>query len=88
MRIKGTIKTDKSLYISKIINYPADFFERYGIIRYRYQGNYKTVKLNKIKVDYEKSNYSYMEVPNEVTKANKVEFILLIRGVKYTFNLK
>jgi hypothetical protein len=41
MRIKGTIKTDKSLYISKIINYPADFFERYGIIRYRYQGNYK-----------------------------------------------
>ena len=79
---------DDSVYTSKYIICPADFFEQYGVIRYRYQGNYVTVKLNKINVNYNKENYCYMEVTKEVLKANKIELILLIRGVKYTFILK
>ena len=74
--------------MSKYIKCPADFFEQYGIIRYRYQGNYTNVKLKKIKVDYDVDNYSYMELTNEVLKANKIDLIVLIRGIKYTFNLK
>ena len=88
IKIKGNIEMDDSVYMSKLIKYPADLFEQYGIIRYRYQGNYKTVKLEKINVNYEKDNYSYMEVTKEVLKANKIELIILIRGVKYTFGLK
>ena len=88
LKIKGNIEMDESVYMSKLIKYPADLFEQYGIIRYRYQGNYKTVKLNKLNVSYDKDNYSYLEVTKEVLKANKIELIILIRGVKYTFNLK
>jgi hypothetical protein len=29
-----------------------------------------------------------MELTNEVLKANKIDLIVLIRGIKYTFNLK
>lgn len=88
LKIKANIKLDESVYLSKLINCPADFFEKYGIIRYRYQGNYYNVKLNKIDVDYDIDNYSYMELTNEVLKANKIDLIILIRGIKYTFNLK
>ena len=88
LKIKGNIKLDESVYLSKYIKCPADFFEQYGIIRYRYQGNYTNVKLKKIKVDYDVDNYSYMELTNEVLKANKIDLIVLIRGIKYTFNLK
>ncbi len=88
LKLKANIKMDNSVYLNKLIKYPADLFEKYGVIRYRYQGNYKTVKLNKIDVEYDRDNYSYMELTKEVTKANKIELILLIRGVKYTFNLK
>ena len=88
LKIKGTVKMDDSVYTSKYIKCPADFFEQYGVIRYRYQGIYKTVKMKKINVNYNKDNYSYMEVTKDVAKANKIEFIILIRGVKYTFSLK
>ncbi len=88
LKIKANIKVDDSIYMKNIIKYPADLFEQYGIIRYRYQGNYKTVKLEKINVNYNKDDYSYMELTREVLKANKIELILLVRGVKYTFNLK
>ena len=88
LKLKTNIKIDDSIYLKKIIEYPADLFEQYGIIRYRYQGNYKTVKLEKINVNFNKENYCYMEVTKEVLKANKIDLILLIRGVKYTFNLK
>ena len=44
--------------------------------------------LKKITVDYDVDNYSYMEIPKEVLNANKIDLIILIRGVKYTINLK
>lgn len=88
LKLKVKVKVDDSIYMKNIIKYPADLFEQYGIIRYRYRGNYKTVKLEKINVNFNKDDYCYMEVTKEVLKANKIELILLIRGVKYTFNLK
>ena len=79
---------DNTATMSKYINKPVDFFGYFGLINYRYLGNYKTSKLNKITTAYETDNYSYLEIPDEVANANKVKIIILIRGVKYTFNLK
>ena len=88
LKIAASMKIDDSIYMKKHIKIPADLFEYYGVIRFRYQGNYKSVKLKKINVDYNVDNYSYMEIPKEVLNANKIELIILIRGVKYTINLK
>ncbi len=88
LRIKGSIKLDNSVYFSRYIKTPSDFFEYYGIIRYRYLGEYKTTKLKKINVNYETNNYSYLEIPKEVRYSNKADLIILIRGIKYTINLK
>jgi hypothetical protein len=88
LKFKATIKMDQDVYLAKKIKIPADFFEKYAIIRYRYQGYYKSVKLTKIDVDYDKENYSYLEVSKEIENANKIELIFLIRGKKYTINLK
>lgn len=88
IKIKGSINMDQNVYISKYISCPADLLEYYGIIKYRYMGNYKEIKLKKINVKYEIDDYSYLEIPSEVEKANKIDLIILIRGVKYTINLK
>ena len=88
LRIKASLKLDDDIYMKKYIKIPADLFEEYGIIRYRYQGNYKSLKLKKINVDYDPDNYSYLEVSKEIESANKIELIIAIRGVKYTIILK
>lgn len=87
IKIKTTLELDQESSLTKFINNPEDLFEKYGILRYRYQGNYVSVKLTKIKADYDKSNYAYLQIPKSIETANKIELILLIRGVKYTFIL-
>lgn len=88
LKLKTNINIDQSVYFSKYINKPSDFFEHYGIIRYRYMGEYKNKKMTKINVGFETDNYSYMEVPKEIKEATKIDLIILIRGIKYTINLK
>ena len=88
LKIKASLEIDDDAYMKKYIKIPADLFEQYGIIRYRYQGNYKSVKLKKINVDYDPDNYSYLEVSKDIESANKIELIIAIRGVKYTIILK
>ena len=89
LKIDATLdKIDNDVYMSRFIKKPVDLFDYYGLIRYRYMGNYKLVKLNKIGVKYETDKYSYLEMPSEVLLANKIEFLIVIRGIKYTFNLK
>ena len=44
--------------------------------------------MTKINVGFETDNYSYMEVPKEIKEATKIDLIILIRGIKYTINLK
>ncbi len=88
LKLGATLNMDSSVYVNKFIKYPEDLFNYYGFIRYRNAGQYKTVELKKLNVDIEKNEYSYFEIPSEVEKSNKIELILLIRGVKYTFMLK
>ena len=88
IRFKSKLTLDDSLYINKYIKDSSDFLYYYGIIRYRYQGNYTNVKLSKIDMDFVSKEYIYMELPKEVEMANKIDLVLLIRGVKYTINLK
>ncbi len=79
---------DESVYMSKNIKIPADLFDYYGLLNYRIQGENKITKLKKINVSYKNESSAYLEIPSEVKDANKIELILLIRGIKYTFNLK
>ena len=74
--------------MKKNIKTSSDLFSYYGIIRYRYYGEYKNVKLEKLDADVNINSYAYLLIPKEVLKANKIELIILIRGQKYTFNLK
>ena len=88
IKIKTNLEVDETSIVSKYIKNAGDLFDKYGLISYRYQGSYKTVKLTKIKVDYQADNFAYMQIPKEVENANKASLILRIRGVKYTFPLE
>lgn len=88
LKIKSRLTLDENIYLNKIIRDPADLLALYGLITYRYQGEYKTSKLVKRDVDYDSQTYSFMEVPKEVIDANKIDLVILVRGVKYTINLK
>ena len=88
IRLKANYTSDNEMYASKLIKNTSDLLENYGIIRYRYLGEYKNVKLTKMNLDFKSDTYTYMEVPFEVSLANKMVLIIQIRGVKYTINLK
>ena len=88
LKIKSRLTLDENIYLNKIISDPADLLALYGLITYRYQGEYKTSKLVKREVNYDSQTYSFMEVPKEVVDANKIDLIILVRGIKYTINLK
>ncbi|MBR4178129.1 MAG: DUF4352 domain-containing protein [Bacilli bacterium] len=89
LRIESTLTmTKEDIYMKKKLKTSADLFNYYGIIRYRYLGEYKNVKLQKLDVDVNKNLYAYMLIPIEVKKANKIDLFIVIRGVKYTINLK
>ena len=89
LRIESTLTlTKEDIYMKRKIKNSADLFNYYGMIRYRYLGEYKNVKLEKLDVDVNNNVYAYMLIPIEVRKANKIELFIIIRGVKYTINLK
>ena len=88
IRFKGRLILDDSIYLNSVIKEPSDLYALYGMIEYRYQGEYKKAKLVKLDVDFNKQTNSYLTVTNEIKEANKINLVLLVRGVKYTFNLK
>ena len=88
IRFKASTNIDSSSYSGKYIKNASDLLYYYGIIRYRYLGNYKETKLSKMSLGFESKDYIYMEISKEVGLANKIDLILLIRGIKYTINLK
>lgn len=91
MKIVSTFEHSDELdpFIKKYINYSSDLIGYYGYLNYNIYGNNKSVKLIKISdSDFSPDNYSYFEVPTELKNANKIDLIILIRGSKYTFNLK
>ena len=83
LKLQTSLNMDKTVYVNKFITYPEDLLNYY-----KKSGKYKTTSLNKLDVDIEKNEYAYFEIPSELENATKIELILLIRGIKYTFVLK
>lgn len=88
LRIKARTTIDDNIYIKKYINDIADLITNFGKLEYRVYGKYKSTSISKISNKLSNSEYTYLEVPLELEEANKIEIILTIRGLKYTFVLK
>lgn len=88
LKITGTMEVDSSAGLDRYIKIPSDLYKYYGIIKYSSYGNVKSTYLTPIKVDYYEDEYSYFEVPSDMENANKIQLFLLIRGYRYTINLK
>lgn len=88
LKFSNTIEVDQYVYMSKYIKYPSDLLKYYGYIKYRYLGDNKVISISPMNVKYNNDKYSYIEVPSEISEANKIELIIQIRGIKYTITLK
>lgn len=88
LRLKNKTVIDQNVYISKYVTDLADIIETFAVVEYRAYGKTKQAKLTKIKNKLTTSEYVYLEVPEELENANKIEIILKIRGSKYTMVLK
>lgn len=88
LKLKTTLSMDESLYINKFIKSSSDLLDYYGSLKYRVHGLYKHADLEVIKAEPLKDKYSYFQVPADILEADKIELIILIRGKKYTINLK
>lgn len=88
LRLESTITIDKESEMSKYINNSQDFYKYYTYIEYEYKGKQKTLKIVPKELLYNLDKYTYFEIPNEVLDSQKVDLSLIIRGQKYTFNLK
>lgn len=88
LKIESSLTLDETLYLNKYIEFPVDFYKYYAKLKYKAYGVTKTVSLTPIKSQFNKTKYSYFEIPKEVEDAQKIELIISIRGIKYTIILK
>lgn len=88
MKLKTTITFGENEYIKKYISSASDLLGYYSFISYKYMGETKQFKVNIIETSYVNEKYSYVEVPYELYNAEKIDLNILIRGIKYTINLK
>ena len=88
IKIVTDYEIDSEISLNKKLANVEDTFECFGKIKYRYLGVTREVQAKKITADYLKNNVAYLEVPSEVTDANKIELILSIRGKNITIILK
>lgn len=88
LKLNTNIKMDETAYINKYIDSPSDLYKYYSIIKYTYQGVTKTYYPTIIDNQYNKNDFVYIEVPNEIKYSTNLELILSIRGIKYTIFLK
>ena len=87
LKLKVNMVLDNTITNNKLKE-PAYLLEHYGVLKYRYQGEYKNAKIVKNKNEYNKQLYSYLEIPKEIEDANKIDLVITVRGQKYTINLK
>ena len=88
MKLKTNLEVDENIYMKKYLDSASSLIEYYGKIKYRYLGeNYETniIKIMNNNLD---NTYSYLEVPNKLLEADKIELILNVRGKSYTIVLK
>lgn len=88
LRLKTTFDLDDSLYINRYIKDAGDLLGYYGILEYRVHGINRNARLVKIKADPLSEKYTYFQVPADIMEADIIKINLLIRGKKYTINLK
>lgn len=87
LRIKSSLIKENS-NLSTYIQYPKDLYKYFGTIRYRHEGTVRELKMNVISSNYNVNEYTYIEVPERLLEANKIELILNVRGAKYNLLLK
>lgn len=88
LKINSTAKIDTEAYISSFINNQADLYDYYGFISFRALGKTYTYKLKSMNVSFEPEKHTYFEVPSNISNADRIELLFLIRGQKYTFILQ
>lgn len=88
MKLKTNITFGEDKYINEYINSASDLLGYYSYISYQYMNETKQFKVNTIDTSYVNETYSYIEVPYELHNADKIDLNILIRGIKYTINLK
>jgi len=88
MKLKTSISFSEDEYIKKYINSASDLLGYYSFISYKYMDKTKQFKVNTIKTSYVDEKYSYIEVPYVLYNAEKIDLNIIIRGIKYTINLK
>ena len=88
IKFKTSLTLDDNLYMKKYINTPASFLEKYAYLEYNYLGEKQISDLKVIPVKYNQDQYAYLQADKNIEKADKIDLIILIRGIKYIINLK
>ena len=88
LKLNTTLHLDDNLYLKKFISIPSEFLEKYAYLEYNYLGTKYISYLEAIPVKYNKDKYSYLQVTKNIKYSDNIKLIILIRGIKYTINLK
>ena len=88
LKLNTNLELDKDLNVNSFIKNVGDLIGYYGFISYHYLNENKIINIQNINVKYNNDSISYFEIPSEVKNADKINLILLIRGIKYTIILK
>ncbi len=88
VRLSADLSLDENVRMKKYISSVADLFGYYGKIKYTFSGKTYETAISKVANKNINSNYTYLEVPNKVLRANEVEIYLNIREKTYIIILK
>lgn len=88
MKVKSSLIMDQNAYMSKYINNVAGLLEYYGRIKYRYLGDMYETNILKVSNKNLDNTYAYLELPQNIKDADKIELIISVRGKTYTIILK
>lgn len=88
LKLKTKLSLDNNLYMKKYVNTATSLLENYGYLEYTYLDEKKIAYLKSIPVKYNNDTISYLQVSREIKYADKIDLIVLIRGIKFTINLK
>lgn len=88
LKLTTSIETNGNSRINNIISSSSKLIDYYGIIKYKSLGKEKEINAKIIETEYNKNKYVYLDVPNDIKKADNIDLLLIIRGKKYIINLK
>jgi hypothetical protein len=88
LKLDTTYNIKLDIYILKYISNINNFMDFFASINYNINGVEKTSIIKAINSKYTANNIAFLEVPEEVTKAEKINIILTIRNIIYKIKLK